>query len=255
MTRTNKILLAAVAAVVAVGAFYYLALAPKREQIAKLDADLATKQAEIEQARQQLATYEQARASYKANYSRLVRLGKATPGDDDVQSLLVQLEGAAGRTGVNFEQIELGTAPSGPTAAPANGAAPAAPAATGELASAPGAVPVAGGVLSAMPFKFSFSGSFFDLTTFFTKLEHFVTVRNQRIDATGRLLRLETLKIVPGNAGFPTMQAEIGAATYIVPPVQGVDGGAEPDAGTPAAGTTQATPPTTTASASTGGAR
>ena len=252
MTRTNKILLAVVAAALALGGFYFLALAPKREQIAKLDTDLATKQAEIEQARQQLASYEQARASYKANYSRLVRLGKATPGDDDVRSLLVQLEGAAGRTGVNFEQIELGSSSSGPAAAPTTGAG-AAPAASSELASAPGAVPVAGGVLSAMPFRFNFSGSFFDLTTFFSKLEHFVTVRNERIDATGRLLRLETLKITPAATGFPTMQAEIGAASYIVPPVQGVE--AEPAAGTQAPDTTQATPSTTTASATTGDAR
>jgi Tfp pilus assembly protein PilO len=248
MTRTNKILLAVAAAIVAATSFYYFALAPKREQIAKLDADIATKEAEVVQAREQLAGYEQARASYKANYSRLVRLGKAAPGDDDVQSLLVQLESAAGRTGVDFEKIELG---SGAAAAPAPAAGQPA---SSVPASAPGAVPIAGGALSAMPFNFSFSGSYFDLTTFFSKLEHFVTVNNERIDATGRLLRLETLKIAPGATGFPTMQAEIGAATYIIPPVEGVEGAAKPGSA-PAAGTTQATPSTATASATTGGAQ
>ena len=245
MTTTNKILLAMVAAVLAATAFYYFALAPKREQIATLEADIATKQAETKQARAQLVGYEQARANYKANYSRLVRLGKAAPGDDDVRSLLVQLETAAERTDVDFEKIELN---GGAAAPPTSGAAPAGgQTATGELASAPGTVPVAGGALSAMPFSFSFSGSYFDLTSFFSKLEHFVTVNNERIDVTGRLLRLETLKISPGAAGFPTMQAEIGAATYIVPPVEGVTGAPAPGAA-PAAGTTQATPSTPTAS-------
>lgn len=248
MTRTNKIL-AVVAAAAAIGAFYFLVLAPKREQVAKLGTDIAAKQAEITQAEQQLATYEQARASYKTNYARLVRLGKAAPGDDDVRSLLVQLEGAADKTGVDFEKIEVGSALAGaPSAAPPSGGAAAnGQTATGELASAPGAVPVAGGALSAMPFSFSFSGSYFDLTTFFSKLEHFVTVNNERVDATGRLLRLETLAITPAGSGFPTMQAEIGAATYIVPPVEGVTGAPAPGAA-PAAGTTQATPSTTTAS-------
>jgi hypothetical protein len=246
MTRTNKILLAVAGVLVAAIAFYYFALAPKREEIARLDADIATKEAEVAQARELLVVYEQARSSYKANYARLVRLGKAAPGDDDVRSLLVQLESAADRTGVDFEKIELGSGATG--APPSDGAA------TGELASAPGAVPVAGGALSAMPFSFSFSGSFFDLTTFFSKLEHFVTVKNERINVTGRLLRLETLRIVPGAAGFPTMQAEIGAATYIVPPVEGVEGAATPGAAS-AGGTTQATPSTATASATTGGAR
>jgi Tfp pilus assembly protein PilO len=256
MTRTNKILLAVVAIAVAGAAYYFLALAPKREQIAKLDADIAAKKAEVAQAKDQLAFYEQARANYKANYARLVRLGKAAPADDDVRSLLVQLESAADDTGVEFEKIELSTATAAapPGASASGGAAANGQSTAGELASAPGAVPVAGGVLSALPFSFSFSGSFFDLSTFFSELEHFVTVNNERIDATGRLLRLETLKIAPSPVGFPSMEAQVGAATYIVPPVEGVAGAPAPDA-PPAAGTSQATPSSTTASATTGAAQ
>ena len=55
MTRTNKILLAVVATVGALIAFYFLALAPKRDQIAALDADIAAKTTELEQARLTLA--------------------------------------------------------------------------------------------------------------------------------------------------------------------------------------------------------
>ena len=53
-----------------------------------------------------------------------------------------------------------------------------------------------------------------------------MTVNNQRLDATGRLLRLESVSIAPSTAGFPHMQAEIGAATYLVPPVEAVTGAA-----------------------------
>jgi hypothetical protein len=250
MTRTNKILLAVVAAVGAVCAFYFLALAPKRDEVARLDTAIAAKQTEVEQARQTLAGYEQARASYKSNYATLARLGKAVPADDDVRSLLVQLETAADRAGVDFEKIELGTGLAGASAAPPPADAPK----TSELASAPGSVPVAGGALSAMPFSFTFNGHFFELSSFLARLEHFVSVNNQRIDATGRLLRLESIQVGPAATGFPDMQAQIGAATYLVPPVEGVPGAAAPDAaqpaGTPSSGTT---PPTTTATA--GGAR
>jgi hypothetical protein len=251
MTRTNKILLAAVVAAGAICAFYFLALAPKREEIARLDGEIASKVAEVEQARATLVTYEQAKASYKSNYATLARLGKAMPADDDVQSLLVQLEGAADRSGVDFSKIELGTGATGAQPAQAD-AAPA----QGELASAPGTVPVAGGVLSAMPFNFTFRGAFFDLSAFFSRLEHFVTINNERLDATGRLLRLESVQITPAPTGFPDMQAQIAAATYVVPPVQGVQGAATPDPAlaTGTAPTTQSTPPTT-ATATTGGAR
>jgi hypothetical protein len=78
-----------------------------------------------------------------------------------------------------------------------------------------------------------------------------VTVRNSKIGVTGRLLRLESVQISPSTDGFPEMQAEIGAATYVVSPVAGVPGAAAP--GAAVAGTTPTTPettqPTTTANA------
>jgi hypothetical protein len=252
VTRTNKILLAVVATVGALSAFYFLALAPKREEIAKLDSDIAAKTAELKQARLTLADYEKAKGSYKRNYATLARLGKAVPADDDVRSLLVQLETAADRTGVDFEKIELGTGLGAGTPTTTPSSTTEKP--TSELAPAPGAVPVAGGVLSAMPFNFTFTGGFFDLSSFFSKLEHFVTVKNKRLDATGRLLRLESVAITPAATGFPAMQAQIGAATYIVPPVEGVPG-AEPAGGETAPSTPGTTPPTTTADATPGAAQ
>jgi hypothetical protein len=230
VTRTNKILITVVAVGLAVGAFYFLALAPQREEIAKLDTDVAAKEAELAQAQQTLVGYEQARKTYKSNYTTLARLGKAVPADDDVRSLMVQLESAAERAGVDFEKIELGTGLAGGTSTtPAPGAAQPT---SGELAPAPGAVPVAGGAMSAMPFNFTFKGGFFDLSTLMSRLERFVTVNNQRVDVTGRLLRVESVSIAPSQAGFPEMQAQIGAATYIVPPVEPVSGdtGAAPTA-------------------------
>ena len=201
MTRTNKILAAVVAVGLAVGAFYFLALAPKREEIAKLDTDVAAKEAELTQAQQMLAGYEQARKTYRSNYTTLARLGKAVPVDDDVQSLIVQLESAADRSGVDFEKIELGTGlagASGGTPAPGDEQSTG-----GELAAAPGAVPVAGGAMSAMPFSFTFNGSYFDLSSFMSRLEHFVTVNNERVNVTGRLLRLESVSIVPSPSRLP----------------------------------------------------
>lgn len=248
MTRTNKILLAVVAAGAAIAAFYFLALAPQREEIARLDGEIVAKQTELESARQMLASYEQARSSYKRNYSTLARLGKAVPPDDDVRSLMIQLESAADRSGVDFQKIEVGGA--GATA----GAATEAAAPTGELAPAPGSTPVAGGALSAMPFSFTFNGGFFDLSSFLARLERFVTVQNDRIDVTGRLLRLESVQIAPHSTGFPRMTAQIGAATYLVPPPEAVQaagaaGAAQPATGTPTPPADGTAPPTTTATA------
>jgi hypothetical protein len=249
VTRTNKLLIAVVALGLAVGGFYYLMLAPKREEIATLDGDIAAKEAEVAQSQAMLATYEQARASYKTNYTTLARLGKAVPADDDVRSLMVQIEATADGSGVDFKQIELGSGLAG-----ADSSSSDEPSGDGELASAPGAVPVAGGALSAMPFSFTFTGGFFELSTFFAKLEHFVSVNNERIDATGRLLRVESVAIAPASTGFPDMQAQVGAAAYIVPPLKGVEGASNAPSATQNASTPSTSEPGETTTTATAGA-
>jgi Tfp pilus assembly protein PilO len=228
MTRTTKILVA-VALAVAVGAgYWFLLLSPKQDEIAAVDAQIATKQVELEQSRQLLATYEQAKGSYKANYASLARLGKAVPADDDVRSLLVQIDDTARRSGVEFGKIEVGGSTSGANAGTE------ASATEGELAPAPGTVPFGDGGFSAMPFTFTFSGSYFELSTFLARLERFVRVQNENIGVNGRLLRLESMQLAPVEPGSSSLRAEIAAATYIVPPADELPSGADP---VPAEGT------------------
>jgi Tfp pilus assembly protein PilO len=246
VTRTNKILIAVIAMAGALGAFWHFALAPKREQAAKLDENIVAKQAELQNARQNLATYEKARAGYPTNYATVVRLGKAVPDDDDMRSLLVQLDSAAGGTGVDFRTIQVG----GAGAAAPTSAKPADPA----NPLPPGAVSVGTAGFAAMPFSFSFRGSFENLSSFFSRLERFVTVRNERMNVTGRLLRLETIDLQVDQSGFPRIRAQIGANSYLVPSEQGLTAGATPQgpAGTetstaaaPASGDGPAAPTTT----------
>jgi hypothetical protein len=253
MTRTTKILVAVLAIAAVAGAYWYFLLAPQREELAALDKQIADKQVEVEQSLLLLAGYEQARKSFKGNYARLARLGKAVPADDDVRSLLVQIDDAAGRSGVNFGKIEVG----GGSISTGSSATDAAAPAEGELAAAPGTVPFGDSGFRAMPFSFGFNGHFSELETFFGRLERFVTMQNRQIGVNGRLLRLESLSLQPGSGGYPDIQAEIGAATYLVPPAEDLlGGGAAPDSGsegvTPAPTDAAITPPTATAS---GGAR
>jgi hypothetical protein len=245
----NKILIPVVAVLAAAAAFWFLALAPKREEIVKLDGEIAAKQTALEQSELQVAGYTLAKGNYRANYAKLTRLGKAVPGDDDVRSLIVQLDDAARRSKVEFTTLNVGDGGG------SGGSGDTEPAAPGTLAPPPGTVPVGSAGFAAMPFKLSFKGSYFHLSDFFTRLEHFVTVQNDKIDVTGRLLMLGSIALKPeaGENGKPgQLVAEIGAASYLVPPTEGVAGEATPagstaassDAPPASAGTT---PPTTTA--------
>jgi type II secretory pathway pseudopilin PulG len=242
MTRNPKLLIAVVAVLAALAAYWMLLLSPQREKAAKLQTDIEAAQVQLQQAEATLTTYRAARKTYRTNYSTLVRLGKAVPANDDVRSLMVQLDSAAGSSGVDFRTIQVGGGSGGAaaTTSSSEGAAP-----------PPGAVSIGTAGFSAMPFTLTFRGSFFNMSSFFTRLERFVRLRNEQLEVTGRLMRVESFTLAPDEQGFPNIKAEIGASSYLVPATEGVTGGATP-AG-PAATTTTgvkpagtpATPPTT----------
>ena len=244
MTKNKTLLIAVVAAAAATAAFWFLVLAPKREEASTLEAQITTKQTELATAQQTLASYQQSKANYGKNYASVVRLGKAVPDDDDVRSLLVQLDAEAGGTNVDFRTVQIGGA-GAPTAAAADAAG-----ATG-VQPPPGAVSVGSAGFSAMPFTFSFRGTYGNLSQFLARMEKFVTLRNEKMNVTGRLLRLESIDLQVDQKGFPRIRAQVGASSYLVPPAQGLTAGATPKG--PAATTPAATPaggpavPTTTA--------
>lgn len=233
MTKNKTLLIAVVATAAAIAAFWFLALAPKREEATALEGKISTKQSELQSAQQTLAAYRKAKAGYAKNYATVVRLGKAVPGDDDVRSLLVQLDAEAGGTGVDFRTIQVGSA-SAPSGAPAT---------TGTTTTPPppGAVSVGTAGFSAMPFTFSFRGTFANLSQFFSRMERFVTLRNEKMNVTGRLLRLESIDLQVDQDGFPNIRAQIGASSYLVPETQGLTAGATP-AGPAATQTTTPAP-------------
>lgn len=217
----NPLVLGALAAVIAIAAYWMLILSPKREEAAALGTEISSVQQQLVEAQSQLATFRKAKDSYKANYATVARLGKAVPEDDDIRSLMVQVESAAEDTGVDFRTIQIGQTTGGTAATPTD-------ASSGQVPP-PGATVGEAGFMT-MPFSFKFRGKFFNLSKFMTQLERFVAVRNDALDVTGRLLVLESLTLEPGQEGFPNIDAQIGATTYLLPPTQGLTGGATPDA-------------------------
>jgi type II secretory pathway pseudopilin PulG len=245
--------------------FFMLVLKPKRNEASKLTQQVSSAQQRLDTARTNLAAGTAARSSYAANYATVARLGKAVPTDDDIPSLVYQLDSTAGSTGVDFRSVKLTSgAGSGPPASQtaANAAAatsdqgsakdgqkkdgeaqtgtPAAPAAATQTATAalpPGAVVGPAG-LSTMPFTFAFEGDFFRLSDFLTRLERYIKPTRRSIKVRGRLLLVDGISLSAAGSGFPKMKASIAATAYLLPPQQGLFNGATPQ-GPTAAGTAQ----------------
>jgi Tfp pilus assembly protein PilO len=232
VSRNYRILLAAVAAILAVGGYWKLALAPKRVQAQALAKQVADADAQLAQSRTLLAAYQGAQGQYKTNFATVVRLGKAVPSDDDTRSLLVQLDASAKRSGSAFDTLDVG---SGTNSATTTGAS---------------ATPVAPGAISAgsyseMPFSLVFSGSFGTLENFLGRLQRFVTLHGDKILVDGRLMRVEAIDVEPGANGWPALSAKITASTYIVPDATST---------APSGGSSSTSPPTTTTTTTSTGA-
>lgn len=232
MSRTYRILLVAVAAVIAVGGFYKFALAPKRAQAADLATKVATQEAQLAQTQGLIKTYEGAQSAYKSNYASVVRLGKAVPSDDDTRSLVVQLDAAAKRSGVDFDNIDVSSG---------NASA----ATTTTTTSIPGAVNA--GTYQAMPFSFSFTGDFHGLGNFLSRVERFVSLKGETILVDGRLMRIDSISLQPADTGWPGLVAQFNASAFIVPQTAATASSPSTSAST----STSTTPPaSTSASAS-----
>lgn len=122
MTQRDRLLIAGAAVIALVGAFWLLALSPKRRDLHNLDKDVQKYEQSYQAAQAEADRLEQARLQFPRAYANLVRLGKAVPTDADVPSLVVQLNQAAAFAGVNFRKIELNATQTG--AGPAAAATP-----------------------------------------------------------------------------------------------------------------------------------
>jgi type II secretory pathway pseudopilin PulG len=241
VTGRDRMVLVVVGVLVAIVASWILVISPKRDQASKLETQIQGVQTSLSSAQAQLSQAEAARTAFHSSYTTMVRLGEAVPTDDDVPSLIFEIQSAAKASGVDFRGLTLNPAASSsaapPTPAPAATGTTGATGATGATGTAttpalPAALPPGAGVGSAgfpiEPFTFTFQGNFFHLANFFGRLERFVVANNQRVSVSGRLLSLDAISLTPGGAGFPQIAASVSATTYLLPASEGLVAGATP---------------------------
>jgi Tfp pilus assembly protein PilO len=117
--------------------------------------------------------------------------------------------------------------------------------------SATGAAPAG---LETVPLELEFVGDFFNLADFFHDIKRFVSIANQDVLVSGRLITVEGVSWTSEAEIFPKLRAQIKATVYLSPKAQGVTAGATPqgpatatpDGTTPASESTPAPAPTAT---------
>jgi hypothetical protein len=217
-----------VLAIGAVVAGWLLVVSPKRGEASSLSTQISSVQSQLDTVRSQVAAGEAARTAFAGQYAQLAKLGEAVPPDDQVPSLIYQVQSAAQAAHVSFRGLQL-TAPSGGSSSSSSSSSkPGAGAAISTPGQLPPGAAVGAAGLPTEQFSFTLGGNFFHLADFFNRLENFVVSRDNRLLISGRLMTINAINLAPGATGFPQITATVSATTYIVPATQGPLGGATP---------------------------
>ena len=234
MTPRDRIVVAVIAVLVGLGAYWFLALKPKREELGRLNADLAQQEQRRDAAQSQIRAGEAARADYGDHARTLARIGKAVPADDQLATLVYQIQATAKKQDVDFVSVDVanedaaGAAPADGTAAPAGAPTP-------------------------VPFTMTFEGKFFEVERFLSALEKYTTTRpsGETVVTRGRLVTLNGVTVGAADGGFPNITVTLTAAAYTLPKADVAVPATTPAPapGAAAAPTTPSTPAPTTAAA------
>jgi Tfp pilus assembly protein PilO len=253
MTRRDRLILLILAGAAVLAGFWFLALAPKRTEAADLSTQITAQQERLQTAQQTVAEGLRAKADYPRDAAMVARLGAAVPADDELPSLLYQLETASRGAHVRFDALVRASgspnaastpAASGPTSTPAAG--------TAASASLPPGATVGTAGLATLPFTFEFTGSYFDLQRLLGRLDGFVRADGDNVSVRGRLLTVDGVALTPGVKDLSRIDAKVVATAYLAPDAAkaGAATGAAPQPATPSAAA-----PAATTSAITGGTK
>jgi hypothetical protein len=181
--------------------FWMVLLNPAMNRKASLEEPLAKAQSERDAAVAQAEQLESAKERYESDYREMVKLVRAIPQSVRVADLMRELSKAADGTGIQFNNISMGAANSGP----AGGDEGTTQTASAEMA------PVDG--LDAVPVQLTFTGEFFGLADLFHRMKQFVTMANNDLQIRGRLIKIDNLTLA--SSSFPDITATIGATVYM----------------------------------------
>lgn len=271
MRRNDRVILIVLPLLALAAAFWFLLISPKRDEGAQLQDDIDSSRAALEEAQNQIAVAEEARSAFAKNYAELVELGRAVPEDDDQSTLVYDMaelgddneldfrsfivvpgsgepppapapEPTASAADESEERVDAAAAEATPTTTPA-------PATEASAATLPIGASVGPAGLPVTPYEFKYTGNFFDVANFLEDVDATVTTESGKPVVHGRLMTVDGFALVGDQlTSFPTVEANFAITTYIVPPGEGITGGATPAGPAPApAGTpTPVSAPTTT---------
>lgn len=177
--RDPKVFAAVVfgAVVLVVAAAWILLVSPERSKVTKLDGQVTSVQAQIDQRRAALAT---PKADVHIRASDVYRLTRAIPDATDMSGIIMVLNRVAGSHKLQFESLQPGA-----------------------MVAQPG--------FSVQPLTVVIQGRFGDVSGFLGELRKLVRVKKHQLAATGRLFAIDSVNFTAPDSkkSYPNVKATL----------------------------------------------
>jgi hypothetical protein len=226
MTGRDRLVVVSIIALVILGAGWFKVVSPERAKISTLDSKVESARGQVQTAQSELSKGRSAQAKYAEAYASVVKLGRAVPAVQEVPGLLYEIDHASNSKGVELASIAPGASNGAQTGGP------------------PGSksTHVSGTSFEAMPFTFTFNGSFADLYHLASTVQNYATsTPTGELKVSGRLLTIQGFKLAPAQsaatgetpatAGATNkvpgehLTGTVTASAYVLPPGSTVSGG------------------------------
>jgi Tfp pilus assembly protein PilO len=229
MTGRDRLVIVGLAVLAMLAAGWLLLVSPERQKAAQAQGQVESARQKLQSAQSQVADARSAQASYSSAYASVVRLGKAVPPQQEVPSLIYELEQASNQHAIDFTSI-MGSSSGSSGAAVTATATPAG--------------------FSQMPFTFVFKGSYFGLAHLLDQIDGFARITAAGgtttaaasssvpggVQVSGRLLTIQGVSLALENQGSTgsgsggtssgTLSATITATAYVLPASDSLTAGA-----------------------------
>lgn len=223
MSRRDKLVISGIVALAVLGIGWVKFVSPERAKVTTLNSKVETAHQQLQSAQSELSSARSAQARYAEAYASIVKLGKAVPAQQEVPTLVYEVDQASNNKHVEFTSITSGASGSSASSSSSSSSA------------AKGAAAPTG--FTPMPFTFIFNGSFSDLYELMNSLQGLdIYSPATGVNVRGRLLSIQSINLLPeaetatstGAAGSAHkhvtpgehLTGTITATAYVLPPGQ-----------------------------------
>ncbi|RJQ45534.1 MAG: hypothetical protein C4534_04460 [Gaiellales bacterium] len=166
--KRDIIILAAIGFLAVVALWYFFLISPKRGEIDEVNEQARVEKETYDRNTARLKNLEQERAAAQEARGELLKLDKLVPGDEQIPSLIVELQKSANDAGIDFVKIEPD-------------------------------VPVPGAGATVIPIEMKFEGRFFDVNEFLYRVENYARLEGNEVNVSGRFLSVVDITLEEGE--------------------------------------------------------